>query len=147
MGKKNSGGKKFKSKKNGSSAPLKMSAAALAEITPDNENTFAAIVTKPCGDCRFIVRTAQSMEYKVALPGSLKKGPRLQISNMVFIDLSGILQGINGYILHIYNDHELQELGMTSIEATDDCGDPVGGIIFAEANAKDDEDEFDISTI
>ena len=148
MGKKNSGGKKFKSNKKSSSAtPQRMSAAAIAEINPDNENTFAGIVVKAYGDCKFGVRTPQHIEYKVGLPGSLKKGKRTQIADMVFFEISALSQGINGYILHVYTDHELSELDIPVLSVDDDMVKCSKDVIFTNKGEDDEDEYFDFDTI
>jgi hypothetical protein len=145
MGKKNSGGKKFKSNKKGaSSTVVKLSASALAMITPDNETTFAGVITRPFGDCKFGVKNYQGNDFKVGLPGSLKKGKRTQVGDMVFFEISSLMKSVDGHILHVYNDVELSELELIAIRIDDEVAKTSSDVVFTN---EDNIDDFEFAAI
>lgn len=119
-------------------------ASVLSEITPNNVDTFAGMVTKAMGNCRFTVRMPMGEEVSALLPGSLRKGPRVVSGNMVFIQISPLGNGSDAYILHIYEDSELHVLKIKKIvsEITKSSVDD----IFDFALDEDLEDE-DLSNI
>ena len=138
MGKTKSGNKNFKKKPvNGSQ---KLTASALESITPDEEFKFVGAVCRELGDCKFMVKTKDGIEFKVGLPGSLKKGKKIHVSDMVFFETTDIMKGIDGYILHIYMSYELDQLKIDSINIGDEFDTNGSDVLFSELNDAESKD-------
>lgn len=111
MGKNNSGGKKQKKQKN---TIVKASTIKIEEITPNDEDLLAGMITRTLGCCRFEVTTLDGKnKYQAGLPGSSRKGPRVKIGDCVLIQYVAELTGNNCYIKYIYNDDDLRQLELT----------------------------------
>lgn len=142
---KSAGGNKSKRFKKAPAPVTKISASALALITPDDKQTFAAVVTAECGDCKFMVRSLQDEEYKVGLPGSLRKGKRIKINEMVYIELSTLMKNLNGHILHVYSELELSSLEIDPMNVAETAAEKCSDILFTnDSDDSDTEIDFDV---
>lgn len=136
MGKNVAGGNKQKSKKN--HAPRHKS-VPINEITPDNRNKYVGKVIKTLGSCRVQVEAfPTSDQYNALIPGSFRNRIWINTDDFVLLEVSNDIGGNNCYIIHKYDDSEIEQLinlGHLTIRArNDDHGD----IIFGEND--DDED-------
>lgn len=113
---KNKGGNKQKKQKNSN---VKESIRKLDTITPDEEETFAAIVTKTLGNRRFGVSTFDGQHsFQALLPGSSSRGRRTVVGDCVFIQVQTELSGSNCFILATYTADELKALDLKKPRTT-----------------------------
>jgi len=115
---------KTKNKNNGKKTQAKYHTTVdLKDITPDEENTFAAMVESAKGCGHFVVRLHKTGELvQTAIPGSFKKRVWVRIGDVVFIQLEPELSGANCFIRHVYTAGELQDLRIvfTVVDNNDD---------------------------
>lgn len=105
MGKNANGGNKAKKGKN--STPIERS-QPIKDITPDNNETFIALVEKCSGSGRFLCKICVTTKVVSALiPGSFKA--RITIGRYILIANTGLVN-IGYQVLHQYTDRELDEL-------------------------------------
>ena len=129
---KSNGGKKTKTfKKKG------VTTSIISEITPDNTNTFAGVVERPLGCCKFLVRTSEGLTYVSLLPGSLRKGPRISRDQMLLIQIEPSLSKKNAYILHLYDDSELHNLNINKLLATNNNEVVEEDVVFRDTEIDD----------
>lgn len=131
-------GKKYKTFKK-----YNATSATFREITPNNVTTFAGVIVKTLGNCRFTAKLQTNKEITVVLPGSLRKGKRLTTEQMVFIQIESSLSMCNSYILHVYEDDELRALDIEKIIITN-AGNIESDIQFTN---DDNATEVDIDNV
>jgi translation initiation factor IF-1 len=110
----------------------------LDEITPDNNETFIGIITKPLGNKRFSVLIIETnVEVQAKLAGSCRF--RITTQDHVMVQIADNLSGNNAFILYKYNASELSALGVKKVVHN------VDGTI--DVNAEENEDGIDFDTI
>ena len=114
MPKNTKGGKKTKFMKKKSETPVMLDA-----IKPDNITTYVGVISKALGCYRFSITVPSFTDIKALLPGSLRKGPRVNVGDMVLFQIETTLSNTSGFILHLYNDAELNALKITKFRVND----------------------------
>jgi initiation factor 1A len=108
MGKNLIGGNKQKSKRN--HVP-KQKSVPITEIIPDNKTRFVGQVTKKLGSSRVNVEIFPTNDlYNTLIPGSFRKRIWINIGDYVLIEVSTEITGCNCFIIHKYDQNELDEL-------------------------------------
>jgi initiation factor 1A len=108
MGKNLIGGNKQKGKKN--HVP-KQKSVPINEITPDNKTRFVGQVIKNLGSSRVNVETYPTNDsYNALIPGSFRKRIWINTSDYVLIEISTEISGSNCFIIHKYDQNEIDEL-------------------------------------
>lgn len=134
MPKNTKGGKKAKVMKRKIEAPVILDA-----IKPDNITTYVGMVSKALGCYRFSISVPSFTDIKALLPGSMRKGPHINIGDMVLFQIETTLSNTSAYILHVYNDTELNALKITKIRVNDHSGIELDEI-FEDDEKTGDED-------
>lgn len=139
MGKNTCGGNKQKSKKN--YTPKKQS-VPISQVMPDNITKFVAKVTGSVGNRLKIEVLPTSAEEFAAIPGSFKNRIWIKTNDYVLIEKSTELSGYNCFILHKYEDdeiNELIELNKLKIINQDEADEEELNFVFNDG--KEDEEE------
>ena len=140
MGKNTTGGNKQKSKKN---HIQKQKNTPINEITPDNTNRFVAKVIKTLGSSRLSVESYPTGGlYNALIPGSFRNRIWINTNDYVLIEIASDITGNNCYIVHKYDQTEIDELvniGALTIKTSGFDGD----ICFS----KEDEVEVNLDEI
>jgi len=139
MGKNTCGGNKQKSKKN--YTPRKQS-VPISQIMPDNITKFVAKVTGSVGNRLKIEVLPTSAEEFAAIPGSFKNRIWIKTNDYVLIEKSTELSGYNCFILHKYEDDEIDELiELNKVKITIQEDDEEEEVNFVFNDGKEDEEE------